>query len=82
MSVYPHDKQHGSNNNDTDNDDIYRQSTKHISSGAMPFTQSRGASNQCKRNGLKQSRTLLTAESLVFRWNLEVKCRASREENE
>ena len=37
MSVYPDDKQHGSNNNDTDNDDIYRQSTKHISSGAMPL---------------------------------------------
>ena len=74
MSVYPDDKQHGSNNNDTDNDDIYRQCTKHISSGAR-------ASNHCKRNGLKQSRTLLTAESLVFRWNLEVKCRASQEEN-
>ena len=35
MSVYPDDKQHGSNNNDTDNDDIYRQSIKHVSSGAM-----------------------------------------------
>ena len=37
MSVYPDDKQHGSNNNDTDNDDIYRQSIKHVSSGAMPL---------------------------------------------
>jgi hypothetical protein len=37
MSIYPDDKQHGSNNNDTDNDDIYRQSIKHVSSGAMPL---------------------------------------------
>jgi hypothetical protein len=78
MSVYPDDKQHGSNNNDTDNDDIYRQSIKHVSSGAMPL-RSITESEATIANGLKQSRTLLTAESLVFRWNLEVKCRAWEE---
>ena len=48
MSVYPDDKQHGSNNNDTDNDDIYRQSIKHVSSGAMPPSLNHGErSNHC-----------------------------------
>jgi len=58
MSVYPDDKQHGSNNNDTDNDDIYRQSIKHVSSGAMPPSLNHGErSKPLQRNGLKQSRT-------------------------
>ena len=43
MSVHPDDKQHGCNNNDTDNNDICRQSTKHISSGAMPRRSIRGS---------------------------------------